>query len=277
MNDVAMEIFHLHGVRATEDIDFKAEIRARVDYLKDYIRKSRVNGLVLGISGGVDSTTAGRLCQIACKELRDESYSAFFTAVRLPSHTQADEHDAQIALEFIYPDQMVTVNIGKATDEIHNQLTFIPSDPSKLDFHKGNTKARMRMLAQYEIAGITGCLVVGTDHNSELVPAFYTKWGDQACDITVLNGLNKRQVRKMAEALGAPEQLYKKVPTADLEELDVGKPDESALGFSYDDLDDFLEGKPVDPSIVDKICQKFVATRHKRDWPVAFSTTSTNI
>lgn len=277
MNDVAMEIFHLHGVRATEDIDFEAEIRARVDYLKDYIRKSGVNGLVLGISGGVDSTTAGRLCQIACKELRDESYSAFFTAVRLPSHKQADEIDAQSALDFIQPDGLVTVNIGDATDEIHHQVTFIQSDPLVLDFHKGNVKARMRMLAQYEIAGLTGSLVVGTDHNSELVPAFYTKWGDQACDITVLNGLNKRQVRKMAEALGAPQHLYMKVPTADLEELDVGKADEIALGLSYNDLDDFLEGKPVKGSVVKTICDRYEATRHKRNWPVAFSTTSTNI
>lgn len=273
MNNVANEILSLHGVRQTEDIDFNAEIRARIEYLKDYIRKSGTKGFVLGISGGVDSTTAGRMCQIACSELRAEKIDAVFTAVRLPSYSQADEDDAQTAIEFIYPDQMVTINIGEATDAIHNQMKYIDveGNAAKLDFHKGNTKARMRMLAQYEIAGIKGALVVGTDHNSELVPAFYTKWGDQACDITVLNGLNKRQVRKMAEALGAPESLFKKVPTADLEELDVGKPDEVALGFSYDDLDDFLEGKQVDQSVVDKICAKYEATRHKRNWPVAFS------
>jgi NAD+ synthase len=271
MNNIANEILSLHGVRPTEDIDFEVEVRARVDHLKDYIRKSGARGYVLGISGGVDSTTAGRMCQIACSELRAEKIDAVFTAVRLPSYKQADEADALVAIEFIDPDQMVTINIGEATDAIHNQMQCFSGNATTFDFHKGNTKARMRMLAQYEIAGITGSLVVGTDHNSELVPAFYTKWGDQACDITVLNGLNKRQVRKMAEALGAPESLFKKVPTADLEELDVGKPDEVALGFSYDDLDDFLEGKQVDPSVVEKICAKYEATRHKRNWPVAFS------
>lgn len=270
-NDIALEIFHLHGVRATEDIDFDKEIRSRIDYLKSYLRQSGMNGYVLGISGGVDSTTAGRLCQIACNELRDEKHNVSFTAVRLPSHKQADDADAVSALEFICPDQMVTINIGFATDEIHNQMQYFNVNAATFDFHKGNVKARMRMLAQYEIAGLSGCLVVGTDHNSELVPAFYTKWGDQACDITALNGLNKRQVRKMAEVLGAPEHLYKKVPTADLEELNVGKPDEDALGFSYDDLDDFLEGKPVEHNVAEAICNRYNSTRHKRNWPVAFS------
>lgn len=268
--DVANEILANHGVRPTEDIDFQVEIRQRVDYLKAYLRKTKMKGYVLGISGGVDSTTAGKLCQMACTELRLEGYDATFIAVRLPAHQQADEVDAQLGIAFIQADKTVTVNIGPSTDGIHSQLTYLEKDEVKRDFHKGNVKARMRMLAQYEIAGLTGCLVVGTDHNSELVPAFYTKWGDQACDVTVLNGLNKRQVRRMAEALGAPEHLFKKVPTADLEELDVGKPDENALGFTYDELDDFLEGKWIDNTVMEVICDKYEATRHKRNWPVGF-------
>lgn len=268
--EIANEIFHHHGVRATEDIDFETEIHTRVDYLKAYLRKTGMKGYVLGISGGVDSTTTGRLCQMACEELRLEGLDTSFIAVRLPSHTQADEVDAQLSLAFIQPDETFTVNIGEATDAIHRQVSRLETNPVKLDFHKGNVKARMRMLAQYEIAGLTGSLVVGTDHNSELVPAFYTKWGDQACDVTVLNGLNKRQVRKLAETLGAPEHLFKKTPTADLEELDVGKPDEDALGFTYDDLDDFLEGKWIDNDVMEAICEKYEATRHKRNWPVGF-------
>lgn len=273
MNTTKDEILALHGVRETETIDFKQEARLRIDYLKNYLKSSNMKGFVLGISGGVDSTTAGKLCQLACSELRDEGYNAYFCAVRLPSYIQADEADAQLSLAFIQPDKIHIVNIGDAVDAIHKQVSVISDHKHEniLDFHKGNVKARMRMLAQYEIAGITGSLVVGTDHNSELVPAFYTKWGDQACDITVLNGLNKRQVRKLAETLGAPEFLYKKTPTADLEELDVGKPDEKALGFSYDDLDDFLEGKPVEDTVAEKIIKKYEQTSHKRNWPVAYS------
>jgi NAD+ synthase len=270
-NIVKNEILALHGVSKTDDIDFKKEARFRIDYLKDYLKSSKLNGYVLGISGGVDSTTAGKLCQLACSELQNEGYAAYFYAVRLPYGEQADENDAQTALTFIDPDYRITVGIELATNSIHSQLTGLSSDRGSLDFHKGNVKARMRMLAQYEIAGLRNCLVVGTDHNSELVPAFYTKWGDQACDIVVLNGLSKRQVRKLAEAIGVPEKLYLKTPTADLEEIRPQLADEVALGFLYDDLDDFLEGKSVSDEVVAKIVAQYEKTRHKRNWPVAFS------
>ena len=271
MNTVE-EILINHGVRMTDSINFEIEARNRINYLKDYLRSSRKHGLVLGISGGVDSTTAGRLCQIACEELRKEKYSAIFYAVRLPYIKQADEEDAQLALDFISPDDIVTVNIEDSVDSIHHQISRHSGNTQQsLDFHKGNVKARMRMIAQYEIAGITDSLVVGTDHNSELVPAFYTKWGDQACDITVLDGLNKRQVQRLSEILCAPEKLYEKLPTADLEELRPGLLDEVALGFSYDDLDDFLEGIAIDQIVIDKICAQYEKTRHKRDWPISYT------
>jgi len=264
------EIFHLHGVRATEDIDFVAEARARIDYLKNYLVETGLNGYVLGISGGVDSTTAGRMCQIACTELREQGYTAYFYAVRLPYGTQRDEADAQASLQFINPDEVITVNIKEPTDTLHSQLSGLFENEHHSDFNKGNVKARIRMVAQYDIAGLLGCLVVGTDHNSELVPAFYTKWGDQACDVTVLNGLNKRQVRKIAETLGAPSTMFNKTPTADLEDNKPQNPDEVALGFSYEDLDNFLEGKYIEAAVVAKIVAQYEKTRHKRNWPVGF-------
>lgn len=270
MDNIKNEILALHSVRKTEEIDFNSEVRLRIEYLKDYLKQSNMSGYVLGISGGVDSTTSGKLCQIACSELRAEGYDAKFYAVRLPYHVQQDEEDAQKSLDFINPDEIITVDIGDATNAIHFQLSTLCKNIFHSDFNKGNVKARMRMIAQYDIAGLTNSLVVGTDHNSELVPAFYTKWGDQACDIVVLNGLNKRQVRKLAETLGAPETLFKKVPTADLEDYKPLNPDEKALGFSYDDLDDFLEGKPINDEILKKIVNQFDKTRHKRNWPVSF-------
>lgn len=271
IDTVAKEILELHGVRPSETINFAKEADLRIDYLKRYIRKTRLKGFVLGISGGVDSTTAGRLCQLACEELRKEGGDAEFYAVRLPYGVQKDEADAQAALAFINPDHTITVDIKEATNAIHYQLDSLVSEPAVLDFNKGNVKARVRMIAQYEIAGMRNCLVVGTDHNAELVPAFYTKWGDQACDITVLDGLNKRQVRKLAQALGAPMELFTKTPTADLEDLKPLNPDEVALGFSYDDLDDFLEGKAISDAALEKIVKQFDKTRHKRDFPVAYT------
>lgn len=117
---------------------------------------------------------------------------------------------------------------------------------------------------QYNVAGILGALVLGTDHSAENITGFFTKWGDGACDLAPLFGLSKRQVRQLAKTLGAPKQLIEKAPTADLEELSPGKEDEDALGISYDQLDDFLEGKSTDKNIENKIISIYLKTQHKR-------------
>ena len=105
---------------------------------------------------------------------------------------------------------------------------------------------------------------MGTDHSAENITGFFTKWGDGACDLAPLFGLSKRQVRMLAEHLGAPDILVKKAPTADLEDLEPGKTDEDALGISYEQLDDFLEGKTVLSHISDHIINIYNKTQHKR-------------
>jgi NAD+ synthase len=250
--------------------DAVAELEARVAFLKDYVRASNTKGLVLGISGGVDSTTAGKMCQEAVEQLRAEGYDAKFYAVRLPFYVQRDEEDAQKALRFINPDEILTVDIGQSVDAMMGALSGQEAgDEHKIDFVKGNVKARARMIAQYAIAGDKNCLVVGTDHAAEAVMGFFTKFGDGACDLTPLAGLVKGQVRQIALALGAPTDLVMKVPTADLESLDPGKPDELAHGCSYDDIDNFLLGKPVSDEAAKLIIAAYAKTAHKRALPYA--------
>src|SRR3546814_462255 len=118
-------------------------------------------------------------------------------------------------------------------------------DAQHRDFLLGNIKARQRMIAQYAVAGAHRGLVVGTDHAAEALMGFFTKFGDGAADLTPLTGLNKRRVRALAQAMGAPDTLVMKVPTADLESLTPLKPDEDAFGVTYAEIDDFLEGKDV--------------------------------
>ncbi|WP_338924076.1 ammonia-dependent NAD(+) synthetase (plasmid) [Pseudomonas silesiensis] len=250
--------------------DAAAEIEARVAFLKDYVRASNTKGLVLGISGGVDSTTAGKMCQEAVEQLRAEGYAAKFYAVRLPFYVQRDEEDAQKALRFIKPDEILTVDIGQSVDAMMGALSGQQAgDEHQIDFVKGNVKARARMIAQYAIAGDRGCLVVGTDHASEAVMGFFTKGGDGFCDLTPLAGLVKGQVRQVALALGAPTDLVMKVPTADLESLDPGKPDELAHGCTYDEIDNFLLGKPVSDEAAKLIIAAYAKTAHKRALPYA--------
>ena len=120
------------------------------------------------------------------------------------------------------------------------------------------------MAAQYEVAGLIGGLVLGTDHSAENITGFYTKWGDGACDLAPLFGLSKRQVRQLAATLGAPSILIEKAPTADLECLQPQKADETALGLSYDQIDDFLEGYEVTEEVSEKLIGIYKKTQHKR-------------
>lgn len=260
-------------MRVLPEIDVDFEIQRRVGFIQRKLKQANCKSLVLGISGGVDSTLCGRLAQLAINRLNDESNSSDyqFIAVRLPYGEQHDEDEAQLALSFIQPTHSVSVNIKDGVDGTHASTLkalegtdLIPSCHSKIDFVKGNVKARTRMVAQYEIAGLVGGMVLGTDHSAENITGFYTKFGDGACDLAPLFGLNKRQVRQLAAALGAPEVLVRKVPTADLEELAPQKPDEHALMVTYDQIDDFLEGKPVETEVAERLVEIYEATQHKR-------------
>ncbi|MGR5094058.1 ammonia-dependent NAD(+) synthetase [Vibrio maritimus] len=261
-------------MRVLPSIDPHFEIERRVAFIKNKLQQSGCKSVVLGISGGVDSTTCGRLAQLAVNQLNVENgTNAYqFIAVRLPYGEQKDEDEAQLALSFIEPTHSVSVNIKAGVDGLNaashvalEGMGLLPTEAAKLDFVKGNVKARARMVAQYEIAGYVGGLVLGTDHSAENITGFYTKFGDGACDLAPLFGLSKRQVREVAATLGAPELLVKKTPTADLEELDPQKADEDALNLTYEQIDDFLEGKPVSQEVSDKLVAIYKATQHKRE------------
>ncbi len=263
-------------MKVLPEIDIQFEIRRRINFIKSTLANSGLKTLVLGISGGVDSSTCGRLAQLAITELNEEldadNESVFqFIAVRLPYDVQADEDDAQQALNFIQPDHCLTTNVLEGVNGIHQQVInalstadLLSASKNQIDFSKGNVKARARMVSQYHIAGIIGGLVLGTDHSAENITGFFTKWGDGACDLAPLFGLSKRQVRMLAKHLGAPSILVDKAPTADLEELEPGKTDEDALGISYDALDNFLEGKEVSAQVHDHIINIYKKTQHKR-------------
>lgn len=250
--------------------DPASEADRRVRFLADYLETSRLRTLVLGISGGVDSTTTGRLCQLAVEQLRGRGGDARFVAMRLPYGQQRDEADAQLALRFIQPDETLGTDIRPAADGMLGALRaggLVFANAAQEDFVLGNIKARQRMIAQYAVAGARQGLVVGTDHAAEAVMGFFTKFGDGACDVAPLTGLNKRRVRAIAAHLGAPPSLVQKVPTADLENLRPQLPDEAAYGVTYEQIDDFLEGKPVAEEAVEVIRRFYMASRHKRALP----------
>ena len=262
------EIINELGVKPT--IDPKEEIRKSIDFMKAYLKKYPfLKTFVLGISGGQDSTLAGRLAQLTMEEMReetkDENYQ--FIAVRLPYGEQADEEDAKAALDFIQPDVSLRVNIKPAVDAQVQVLSEAGVEIS--DFNKGNIKARQRMITQYAVAGERAGAVLGTDHAAENITGFFTKFGDGGADILPLFRLDKRQGKQLLQALNAPEKLYTKIPTADLED---GKPmiaDEVALGVTYNEIDDYLEGKEVPAQAREKIEAWWNKTQHKRHLPIS--------
>lgn len=267
MRPLQQEIIRALHVAPT--IDPKQEVRRTIDFLKDYLMAHPfLKTYVLGISGGQDSSLAGRLAQLAMEEIRaetgDESYQ--FIAVRLPYGIQNDEADAIAALEFIQPDQIMTINIKESTDAMVKALEINPLEIS--DYNKGNIKARQRMIVQYAIAGQMAGAVIGTDHAAEAVTGFYTKFGDGAADITPLWRLTKGQGRELMKELQSPERLYLKVPTADLEENKPMIADEVALGVTYQAIDDYLTGKEVPEQDAATIEKWYLKSQHKRHLPI---------
>ena len=265
MNNVQAEI--IKALDVVNPFDAETELRRRVDFIKRKLKDNGLRVLVLGISGGVDSLTAGSLAQRAVNELRAEDYDATFIAMRLPYGTQLDEQEAQASLAFINPDRVVTVNIKAAVDGMLEAIEEPFATDAERDFVKGNIKARQRMIAQYAVAGKNQGLVIGTDQAPEALCGFFTKFGDGGADITPLTGLIKGDVRALAHYMGAPASLVSKTPTADLEDLNPQKPDESAFGVSYDEIDEFLLGKPVSDRAFTIITKLYNATAHKRALP----------
>ncbi len=249
-------------------IDPSEETRKIIDFLKDYAKHYPfVTGFVLGISGGQDSTLAGKLAQMAVDELNEEEDKQYtFTALRLPYGKQFDEDDCQLALQFIQPTETLTIDVKRAVDASVQALKEAGVEVS--DFVKGNEKARERMKVQYSVAAMRGAIVLGSDHAAEGITGFYTKYGDGGADVMPLFNLNKRQGAQILEHLNCPPVLYHKVPTADLEEDRPAQPDEEALGVTYAEIDDYLEGKDVSAKARQRIEQLYEQSMHKRHLPI---------
>ncbi len=258
------EIITTLGVKPV--IDVGVEIQRRIEFLKTYILNAHAQGLLIAISGGVDSAVAAALCKRATDELTEQTGKEYKTVgVFQPYGEQTDIEDSYAVAQALELPYQVETNIEETVNEIALEVEYgfktigVHQHVSRTG--KGNIKARTRMVIQYALAFDLNLLVVGTDHASEAITGFFTKYGDGAVDITPLSTLNKRQVRMLAQQLPVPQRVIDKAPTAGLWE---GQTDESELGITYEDNSSYLEGKTIDPRIQAKLEQQYVKTAHKR-------------
>ena len=238
------------------------------DWIQQQVSAASARGVVVGLSGGLDSAVVVRLCQMAMP-------SRVLAAV-LPCHSDArDEKDANlVASHFGVP--IVRVDLAPTYDLLVNDLktTFlqIPDDQAKAavpstDLHAhvppANVKPRLRMSVLYYIANSLNYLVVGTGNRSELTIGYFTKYGDGAADLLPLGRLLKSEVRELAVDLDIPQSIIDKPPSAGLWS---GQTDEDEMGFSYSDLERYLDDGPyaVAPALAMRIERLIRSTEHKR-------------
>jgi NAD+ synthase len=246
-----------------------ADVDHLVRWLDERLQTAGSKGFVVGLSGGIDSAVVARLCQIA--------RPGETLGVLMPCHSDPrDELDARIVadqfrLQTIRIDlapvyDRLLVDLGSALASTGAPRERPPDDP-RARLPMANVKPRLRMTTLYFVANSLNYLVVGTGNRSELTIGYFTKHGDGGVDLLPLAGLVKSQVRALARELAVPSPIIEKPPSAGLW---LGQTDETEMGFTYADLEQYLNGGPdaVAPAIAMKIDRMARASEHKRQRPL---------
>jgi len=251
-----IDIIKQFGVKPI--INVEEEVERRVQWLVDYLFNNPfANGYLLGISGGIDSAVAAALCKVACDKCGKR-----FLGVITPYYEEKDIQDVWDVVNCMGMEYIVR-NIGEVVDFAVSKYA---QDSSK--YMIGNRKARQRMVEWYDISLKDKLIVVGTDHATESIIGYFTKYGDGGTDILPIKTLNKRQIRLLAAykyPFGyLPQSMLTKIPAAGLWE---NQTDEDELGITYEVLCDYLEGKDVPDDAVARIEYLYRISMHKRHIP----------
>jgi NAD+ synthase len=225
-------------------------------WIKERVAEAKCQGVVLGLSGGMDSSLVAVLCQRA--------FPKDMLGVIMPCHSpnQDVEHAKALAQRFAIPTK--TIVLDETFDTLLKALPDEKASPEIKRLAQANLKARLRMLTLYYFANQRHYLVVGSGNRDELAIGYFTKYGDGGVDIQPLGSLLKSQVKELAQFLSIPQPIIDKPPSAGLWE---GQTDEGELGFSYDELDRYLASGEASADIEERLKAIIAAAGHKRQPP----------
>ncbi len=239
----------------------EAKVKFLVNWLQKKVKEANMNGLLVGVSGGLDSAVVANLIKLA--------FPNDALGVILPVQSVAsDQEDARETLEKINMD-FIEIDLSSVHKKLLDQINKSLQDESTFDADKvkmgdANLRARLRMSTLYTIANNFRYLVCGTDNEAEWHTGYFTKYGDGGVDINPLVHLKKSEVREMARYLNVPNRIVDKEPSAGLW---TGQTDEAELGTSYDVIDRYLSGQPVSDESKQIIETLHKQTEHKRNIP----------
>lgn len=224
-----------------------------VSWIKNEVLAAGCKGVVVGMSGGLDSSVLAVLCNQAFPE------SMFGVIMPCQSIPEDREHALVVASKFFIPAR--TLALDPVFESLIMALPAAEGEPDVVQLANANLKARLRMLTLYYFANQYQYMVAGSSNRSELSIGYYTKYGDSGVDILPLGNLVKRQVKELARFLGIPPEIIDKSPSAGLW---PGQTDEDELGLSYEELDRYLLTGEVSAEVKKKIGSMIVAGGHKR-------------
>ena len=239
--------------------DYAVEAEKRVEFIRNLIKSTGVDGVVYGNSGGKDSALVGILCKMAC-----DNTVGLIMPCGSKRNYEEDMTDAEnIAGRFGIAFRVIDLS------DVRNELIRVVGKKVNInDSALVNIAPRLRMAALYAAAASENRLVAGTGNRSEGYMGYFTKWGDGACDFNPIADLTVTEIYEFLRYLNAPDFIIEKAPSAGLFD---GQTDESEMGVSYDSIDGFLLNGTADPRDM-AVIEKFHKTsEHKRNMPVAFS------
>lgn len=220
------------------------------NWIKEHIQSAKANGVVLGMSSGVDCSTVAALCS-------KNNINVHLVIMPYGDNMQKTKNYSD-AMELInkFNFEYHIFDIKPAVDNLEIKNTN-NKNKDIINLAKANIRPRIRMTYLYEYAQINNLLVIGTGNLSERTVGYFTKWGDGACDINPMGMLIKKEVYILAKYLGVPESIINKKPSADLWE---GQTDEDELGISYSQIDEYI----LNRSTGDKKIDNIIKTKHQR-------------